>query len=128
MVIDRLAKDSLKSGLRLVTFQLCIVCLIVLISTVFFSSKSGYSALAGAITFMLPNCIFIWMSLAHAGARQSRLVLRGFYVGEAIKVILTVILLIIFLVSNMLDLAAFYISFLLLIVSQCFAALFFKQQ
>jgi ATP synthase protein I len=124
-VVDKLAKKSLKSGLKLVAFQLLLVLIVALISTVFFSAKSGYSALAGGVTFLLPNCIFVFMTFAHAGARQTQLVLRGFYAGEAIKLFLTVVLLVVFLKYGTLSLVAFYISFTLLVISQWLTPFFF---
>ncbi|MCP5077575.1 MAG: hypothetical protein GY951_05905, partial [Psychromonas sp.] len=58
-MVDKLAKKGQKSGLKLVAFQLLVVLTIALVSTVFFSVKAGYSALAGGITFLLPNFIFV---------------------------------------------------------------------
>ncbi|TEW43502.1 ATP synthase subunit I [Psychromonas algicola] len=124
-MVDKLAKKSQKSGLKLMVFQLLIVLTIALISTVFFSVKSGYSALAGGVTFLLPNIVFVLMAFAHAGARQTKKVLRGFYAGEAIKLFLTVILFVVFLKYIPLVLTAFYISFVLLVLSQWLAPFFF---
>jgi len=124
-VVDKLAKKGQISGLKLVAFQLLLVLIIALISTVFFSVKSGYSALAGGTTFLLPNLIFVLMTFAHAGARQTHKVLRGFYAGEAIKLFLTVLLFVVFLKYGSLSLTAFYISFSLLVTSQWLAPFFF---
>jgi len=124
-MVDKLAKTSQKSGLNLLAFQALLVFLITLILTVFFSFKSGYSGLAGGITFLLPNFIFVLMAFAHAGASKSRLIVRGFFAGEAIKLTLTVILFSVFLKYGALYLPFFYISFLLLLVSQWLAPFFF---
>jgi ATP synthase protein I len=106
--------------------QLLIVLLIALILTVFFSVKSGYSGLAVGITFLLPNCIFVLMAFAHAGASKSKLVVREFFAGEAIKLFLTVILFTVFLKYGAVSLTAFYISFSLLVISQWLAPFFFN--
>ena len=74
---------------------------------------------------MLPNLVFVLMTFAHAGARQSQKVLRGFYAGEAIKLFLTVLLFVVFLKYGTLSLIAFYISFALLVASQWLAPFFF---
>tara|TARA_R110001583_G_scaffold116631_2_gene267421 strand:+ start:5489 stop:5899 length:411 start_codon:yes stop_codon:yes gene_type:complete len=124
-VVDKLAKKGQVSGLKLVAFQLLLVLIIALISTVLFSVKSGYSALAGGTTFLLPNLVFVLMTFAHAGARQTKKVLRGFYAGEAIKLFLTVLLFVVFLKYGSLSLTAFYISFSLLVTSQWLAPFFF---
>lgn len=124
-MVDKLAKKSLKAGLKLVGLQLLIVLLLALILTVFFSVKSGYSGLAGGITFLLPNFIFVLMAFAHAGASKSKLVVREFFAGEAIKLFLTVILFTMFLKYGALSLIPFYISFALLVISQWLAPFFF---
>lgn len=124
-MVDKLAKKGQVSGLKLVAFQLLLMLIIALVSTVFFSIKSGYSALAGGVTFLLPNLIFVLMAFAHAGARQTKKVLRGFYAGEAIKLFLTVLLFVVFLKFVLLSLTAFYISFSLLVASQWLAPFFF---
>ena len=124
-MVDKLAKKSQKAGLKLVGLQLLIVLLIALVLTVFFSVKSGYSGLAGGITFLLPNFIFVLMAFAHAGASKSKLVVREFFAGEAIKLFLTVILFTVFLKYGALSLSAFYISFALLVISQWLAPFFF---
>lgn len=124
-MVDKLAKKGQVSGLKLVAFQLLLMIIIALVSTVFFSIKSGYSALAGGVTFLLPNLIFVLMAFAHAGARQTKKVLRGFYAGEAIKLFLTVLLFVVFLKFVLLSLTAFYISFSFLVASQWLAPFFF---
>ena len=125
-MVDKLAKKSQKAGLKLVGLQLLIVLLTALILTVFFSVKSGYSGLAGGITFLLPNFIFVLMAFAHAGASKAKLVVRGFFAGEAIKLFLTVILFTVFLKYGAVSLTAFYISFSLLVISQWIAPFFFN--
>lgn len=127
-MVDKLAKKGLKSGLTLVAFQLLFVLIIALVSTVVFSGKSGYSALAGGVTFLLPNCFFVYMSFAHAGARKSKMIVRGIFIGEAIKLFLTVVLLVLCLGFLNLFLNFYYASFTLLIASQWLAPFFFKQQ
>lgn len=124
-MVDKLAKKSLKSGLKLIIFQLLLVLAITLISTVLFSVKTGYSALAGGVTYVLPNAIFVYMSFAYAGAQKAKLVLRGFYGGEALKLVFTVILFSLFLGCVELSFLAFYGSFFCLLVSQWFAPFFF---
>ena len=127
-MVDKLAKKSQQAGLKLVGFQLLLVLLIMLILSVLFSLKYGLSALAGGFTFLLPNFIFVLMAFAHAGASKSKLIIRGFYAGEAMKLALTVILLSVFLQLGTLAYSAFYGAFLLLLMSQWLAPLFFKRQ
>jgi ATP synthase protein I len=127
-VVDILAKKSQKAGLKLVSFQLLLVLSIALILTVFFSAKSGFSGLAGGITFLLPNIIFVYMAFAHAGASKSKKIVRGIMGGEVIKILSTVALLALFLGFTSLSLTAFYVSFASLIASQWLAPFFFTRQ
>ena len=127
-MVDKLAKKSQKAGLRLVSFQLLLVLCIALILTVFFSAESGFSGFAGGITFLLPNMIFVYMAFAHAGASKSKLVVRGFMGGEAIKIFSTVVLFALFLGFASLSLTAFYVSFTSLVASQWLAPFFFTRQ
>ncbi|WP_094752705.1 ATP synthase subunit I [Psychromonas sp. CD1] len=124
-MIDNLINKSQKNGLTLVFYQLLIVLLIALILTVFFSIKLGYSYLAGGITFLLPNCIFVLRAFALADTQSALVVLRGVYAGEVFKISFTVLLLVFFLKYVSLSMGAFYISFILLIISQCIAPFFF---
>lgn len=55
--------------------------------------KISYSLLIGGVICILPNCFFILLLFRYQGAQQARLVLRSFYVGEMIKLLLTVSLL-----------------------------------
>ncbi len=126
VVVDKLAQKNQRLGLKLIAFQLLFVLLLVLISTVIHSWHAGYSALAGGFTYLLPNAIFVLMAFAHAGAQKSNLVVRGFYAGETLKLVLTVILLSVFLKYGTLSLIPFYISFSLLVMSQWLAPLFFN--
>ncbi|WP_354622883.1 ATP synthase subunit I [Psychromonas sp. MME2] len=124
-MVAKIVKKNQRAGFRLLAFQLLIMLFLALILTVFSSVKSGYSALAGGITFTLPNIIFVLMAFAHAGASKTKLIIRGFYGGEAIKIVLTVILFSIFLGYFKLSLLAFYSAFFCLLISQWFAPFFF---
>jgi ATP synthase protein I len=53
----------------------------------------GISALTGGIIAILPNVFFAYKAFKYAGARSSKLVMESFFLGEKIKMVLTVILL-----------------------------------
>lgn len=54
-----------------------------------------YSALWGGLCGVLPNGIAAWMMFKKSGAREARRILSGFYLGEALKFLMTVILVVI---------------------------------
>ncbi|WP_028864470.1 ATP synthase subunit I [Psychromonas aquimarina] len=127
-MVDKLAVKSQRAGLKLVRFQFLLVLLLALISTVIFSAKPGYSALAGGMTYVLPNVIFVLMTFAHVGASKSNMIVKGFFAGEAIKLCLTVVLFVAFLYFTTLSLSSFYAAFAILVASQWLAPFFFQQQ
>ena len=124
-MVNKLGESNRKSGMNLVVFQMVLVFVIAIIFTVTLDAKAGISSLAGGVAFVLPNIIFVLMAFAHAGATKTKLVLRGVYGGEAIKLLLTVILLSLFLKYIPLSLSVFYISFSILVISQWFSPFFF---
>ncbi|MCO7226608.1 ATP synthase subunit I [Pleionea sp. CnH1-48] len=53
---------------------------------------SSASVLIGGLTCVLPSLVFTHFAFKHSGARASRQVLRGFYLGEALKLVLTILM------------------------------------
>ena len=57
----------------------------------FWGALSAYSAVLGGLICLVPNALFARRVFAHRGATQARLVVRDFYVGEAMKLGLTAV-------------------------------------
>lgn len=66
---------------------------------VFASLEYTYSVILGGLAFIVPNLIFIMFSLGTSAASSSGKTLALFFVGEAIKIVTTIM---IFVVSIML--------------------------
>lgn len=49
----------------------------------------GMSALLGGAICWLPNCWFAWRAFRFNGARAARQIVKGFYAGQAGKMLLT---------------------------------------
>ena len=70
-----------------------IVLLCAFLFFVFANHEYSYSVILGGIAFIFPNAIFAWFSLRTPTAGSSgNKTLAWFFVGEAIKVISTIIL------------------------------------
>lgn len=68
---------------------------VVLCGLLFFALVSlefTYSVLLGGLAFILPNAIFVRFSLRSSATGSSNSALAWFYVGEAIKIVSTIII------------------------------------
>jgi ATP synthase protein I len=81
-------------------------------------TTSAYSALLGGLIFALPNAYFAQKAFAHSGARSAQLIVKSFYMGEAVKLILTAVLFTIVFVSvKPLDVMALFLTFFVILMS-----------
>ena len=53
------------------------------------SADSAISALFGGLAVILPTVVFTGLAFRHAGARNARSIVRSFYLGESLKLVLT---------------------------------------
>ena len=63
------------------------------VSIVFFAvwgAQYGLSALAGGAIAVLPNFVFATLAFSHTGASSAGKVMKTFYWGEAVKLLLTI--------------------------------------
>jgi ATP synthase protein I len=65
------------------------VALILLLSI---GREAAYSAALGGIACVLPNVLFARLAFRYSAADSAGLVMRWFYIGEAIKIIVTVLI------------------------------------
>lgn len=72
---------------------LLVICLIVaLMLLILFSKTEAYSALLGGMAYIVPNYCFTRFAFRHSGEESAVLALRWFFIGEAIKLIATAII------------------------------------
>lgn len=122
----KLGQASREAAVRLIRFQVTVVLVIAICFGVFAGQQAAWSAALGGGIYVVPNAIFALLAFAFAGARQAKNVVLSFYLGEALKLVLTIAFFAIVLSSMDGDLLALFVTFALAIVSQWFAPLFFK--
>jgi len=83
------------------------------------------SALLGGALCVIPNGIFAFLAFRYAGARAARQIARAFYLGEALKLILTGVLFAVVLIALPVHAPALLISFIISLQAQWFAPLLF---
>ncbi len=78
---------------------------------------AAYSALLGGIACLLPNLLFARFAFRHSAANSASLVMRWFYIGEAVKIIVTVMIFALSLTRlEELNLAAMMITYVVALV------------
>lgn len=80
-----------KTAYRMLLIEAITIILFSLFFYAFFSLESAYSVVLGGLAFILPNALFVRLSLGKSAA-ESKHVLARFYIGEAIKIVTTIII------------------------------------
>ncbi len=52
---------------------------------------AAYSALIGSLICFVPNLYFVYRAFKYSGARSAKKILRSFYAGESMKILLTAV-------------------------------------
>ncbi|MGB6135208.1 MAG: ATP synthase subunit I, partial [Shewanella sp.] len=87
-----LARRGRLAAYKLVLVQAIVASIISILFFVMWGAQYGQSALAGAIIAVLPNFVFATLAFSHSGASSAAKVIKSFYWGEAVKMLLTIAL------------------------------------
>lgn len=113
---------------RLVVTQLLLTGVM---SLLFFAKgiSAAYSALLGGLIFTVPNAYFAYKAFTYSGARAARQIVKSFYMGESVKLILTAVLFtIVFVLVKPLDVLALFLTFFVLVMSNWLIPMVFGQK
>lgn len=83
-------KRGLDGVRRLLVAQLMICVLIALVLLLTWGRKEALSALLGGLVAIIPTALFARKLFRYQGARAARQIVKGFYVGEALKIVTTI--------------------------------------
>ena len=78
---------------RLLTVQCWIAGLAMVLFAILGGAPAALSALLGALITIIPNALFIALVFTYTGASSAQQVVLSFYAGEALKLVLSVLLL-----------------------------------
>ena len=87
----------------------------------------GLSALAGGAIAVLPNFVFATLAFSHTGASSSAKVVKDFYWGEAVKLLLTIAMFSIAFIKLKVVYMPLFVCYTLALVVHWTAPLYFKQ-
>lgn len=89
-----------------------ILCVLLISLTAALFPIYGSSLLVGCLVYFIPAWIFAWLSLKDSGAKKSLQVVRGFYLAELIKYLVTLMLFgYVFLVLTLNSVMAVFIGY-----------------
>jgi ATP synthase protein I len=117
--------QGMKGAQRLATLQLCLALLLASVALCYSGDKAALSALLGGIVAILPNVFFARKLFQYRGARAAKQIVNNFYKGEALKIILSIILFVlVFRYTNVMPLV-FFIVYITVQMMFWFAPLIF---
>lgn len=122
---DRLGVAGVK---RLLKTQLLSTLVISLLLLLFFGKKEGVSALLGGLVALVPSILFAKQMFRYQGARAARQIVKSFYLGEALKILLTAILFTLVFVLYKVAPLAFFFTYIVVLMNYWFAPLIFANK
>lgn len=73
---------------RILVFQLLTLLFLSMAGLLLWGMISAYSLLIGGLLSALPNAFFARMAFSERGARATQRIVRNFYIGEAVKLVM----------------------------------------
>lgn len=113
---------------RLLIAQLMASVVIALSLQLAWGSKEAISALLGGLVAIIPSALFARKLFRHQGARAAREIVKGFYIGEALKIISTIALFTFVFMSFKIAPLVFFFTYIVVLMTHWFAPLFFANK
>ena len=109
------------SIIRFWLVQLGLVLLLAMFCAVKYNYNSAYSALLGGLVCIIPNALFALKLFKYHGARAARQIVNNFYKGEALKIVLSIILFTTVFIFCKITPLAFFASYVLVLMTHWLA-------
>jgi ATP synthase protein I len=115
-------KQLNKRGIkRLWLVQLAITLCLAVLWAVVLGLNAATSALLGGLVYIIPNIYFANKLFKYQGARAAKQIVNSFYKGEALKIILSIVLFTAVFVLCKITPLAFFTSYILVLMTHWFA-------
>ncbi len=85
-------KDVRQGYFRFLILQIALLFIVAFVSWAARGKEAFISSILAGVVFLLPNVYFAYKFFRHRGALMAKKIINAFYMGEAVKFILTVIL------------------------------------
>lgn len=124
-MVVTLAKPGRLLAKRLLLIQLSVTTVMTIGMSIAVSASWGMSALVGGSIFIIANSVFSKCAFMFSGARAAKMVAAFFYLGEVLKILITIVLFSIVYVYTEVELVPLKLTYLLVLGSNIFAPVFF---
>lgn len=127
-MVNKLAKRGRSKAYKLIGMQTLAILLTSFVFLLTMGPKAGYSALWGGVVAIFPNFVFATLAFRNAGASAAKEVLTDFFRGEALKLVLVIVLF--WVVFNLLDVIylPLFVTYVMAIVLHWLSPLIFKSE
>ncbi|MFC3908204.1 ATP synthase subunit I [Legionella dresdenensis] len=117
-------KNRVLGGVRrLIIIQIGICLMITLLLFLFSGAKAAGSALTGGLVAILPSAVFAKRLFKYQGARAAKEIVKNFYQGEFLKIILSMILFALVFIFYEVQPLVFFLTYIALVMTNWFAPL-----
>ncbi|MFM2485923.1 ATP synthase subunit I [Celerinatantimonas yamalensis] len=113
---------------RLIGFQACFVCLVILGLILFMQSQIVFSVFVGFVIFFIPNWLFILFSYRKYNVKEPVQAIKNIYIGQAMKLALVVGLGALCIHWFTINSLAFLLAFIVSILAHCLTLLLIFQR
>ncbi len=124
-MIAALARPGRELAKRLLLIQTGVVIFTAIVMAALFNVEWGKASLLGGSIFIIANAAFALFAFMFSGAQLAKLVATSFYIGEVLKIIITVVLFSVVFVYTQVELIPLMLTYLLVSGINIFAPVFF---
>jgi len=125
-LVNKLAVRGRATAYKLIAMQTIAVLITSLIFLLTNGTKEGYSALCGGVISIFPNFVFATLAFRNAGASAATEVLGDFFRGEALKLVLVIVLFWVVFKTLDVNYLPLFVTYALAIVLHWLSPLIFK--
>ena len=122
-----LARRGRWSAYKLVMMQAAVAGVTSIFFFATWGAQYGLSALAGGAIAVLPNFVFATLAFSHTGASSAGKVIKTFYWGEAVKLLLTIAVFSLVFINWTVGFMPLFVCYTLALIVHWTAPLYFKQ-
>lgn len=122
-------KNQAKQNInKLLIAQSILVILIALTVLLIKGKNDSISALLGGLVAILPSLLFARKLFRHSGARAAREIVKGFYIGEALKIVSSIALFAIVFIFYKVQPVVFFVTYIAVVMTHWFSPLIIDNQ
>lgn len=115
--MDETTRKNRSAAYRMLAVEVGITAVLTLLLYIGVDIVSAWSAALGGLAYIVPNAYFTKYVFRHSAAESAALAVRGLYIGEALKVLGTVLIFgACFVFIRSLNVAALFLTYLLMLI------------